>query len=566
MATHCHTCGKGFNFFTCYRHPCVACGTNYCYDCLHGDNRILMLKPSDIIAPGSVNQVGNFSKPHRVCPNCYERLTQSGGSSQGMELDHAEPLATSHRSNKHSTNIEFDYTLGEKLGEGAFGIVVEAIDNSTSQSYALKIIDRTKLSAEDDSAVQHEVSILSNLHHPNIVRLLDFYTEPQKYYMVMEKVNGGELFDRIVAKRHYTEREARDLVRIVLSALKYCHDKNVVHRDIKPENLLMAHKTDDADVKLVDFGFAAVANGFNLTEPCGTPAYVAPEILEGRPYGKPVDMWSFGVLLYILLCGGPPFYAQDQQVLFKKILTGKFAFDLERWRNISSTAKDLISKLLTLSPIRRLTVDEALNHEWLQTHSTILANKQLNDGLVQLRKFQAAKKFKAGVRAVLAANRLNAGLINFIREQQQSQNLSISPSASQNPLANIPHTLEARYTLSKQLGEGGYAIVRLGINKLNKDEVAVKVFNVAKMSQQQIKYLHDEVNIMKQLVHPNIVRFYDFFEEKDTNYLVMEKISGGELFDRIVRKQRYSEREAQELAKTLLLTIKYLHDRNIVHR
>jgi serine/threonine protein kinase len=534
---------------------------------------MVMLTETDILPPATAKQVGNFSKPHRVCEDCYKRLTLQDNTPM-MDLDvishevpHTPPLSL-----KHSENIHFDYTFGDKLGEGSFGIVFGVIQNSSGHPFALKQIERAKLAPEDDASVKSEVHILSNLHHPNIVALLDFYIDPEHYYMVMERVDGGELFDRIVSKSFYSEKQARDVVRVILCALKYLHDKNVVHRDLKPENLMMTHKTDDADVKLVDFGFATVANGFSLTEACGTPAYVAPEILEGKHYGKPVDMWSFGVILYILLCGGPPFYAKDQQVLFKKIMHGKFSFDLERWKNISNHAKDLISKLLTVNPIRRLSVDEALQHEWLTAHDSYLEGKTLTDGLVQLKKFQVAKKFKAGVRAVLAANRLNFGLLKILREQsrQEQEQAGLHATNSNNsinPVANIPHTIDARYTMGATLGEGGYAIVKLGINKLNKDEVAIKIFNTTKMNPTQKKYLKEEVDIMKAIVHPNVVRYYDFFDEEPThNYLVMEKIAGGELFDRVVRKQKYNEKEAQDLARVLLQAIKYLHEKNIVHR
>jgi serine/threonine protein kinase len=175
------------------------------------------------------------------------------------------------------------------------------------------------------------VDILSKLTHPNIVHLVSFFDEPTQYLIAMEFLEGGELFDRIVKKAYYNEKEARDLAFIMLSAIKYIHDRNIVHRDLKPENLLLKSQSDDADIKLADFGFAIIAEGDNLTEQCGTPGYVAPEILGHRPYGKSVDMWSVGVIIYILLGGYPPFHDENQRNLFKKIQAAKYEFHPDFW-------------------------------------------------------------------------------------------------------------------------------------------------------------------------------------------------------------------------------------------
>ena len=169
------------------------------------------------------------------------------------------------------------------------------------------------------------------MSHPNIVQLINFYDEPKQYLIVMEYLEGGELFDRIVKKSFYNEKEARDLAFIMLSAVKYMHDLNVVHRDLKPENLLLKSVSDDADVKIADFGFAAYSKGDDLKEQCGTPGYVAPEILARKPYGKAVDMWSVGVITYILLGGYPPFHHENQKELFKIIQKGHFEFHKEYW-------------------------------------------------------------------------------------------------------------------------------------------------------------------------------------------------------------------------------------------
>jgi calcium/calmodulin-dependent protein kinase I len=221
--------------------------------------------------------------------------------------------------------------LDEVLGEGAYSIVRPAISKTSHEKVAVKIINKAGLSAEDEKDLKQEVSILKRLRHPNIVKLVDFFEEPLTYIIVMEYIEGGELFDRIIQKNYYTEKEARDCVFAMLSAVKYIHDRDIVHRDLKPENLLLQSMSDDADVKIADFGFSSEVNGENLTQQCGTPGYVAPEILAHKTYGKPVDMWSLGVIMYILLGGYPPFHHENQKELFKLIMAGKFEFHAEFW-------------------------------------------------------------------------------------------------------------------------------------------------------------------------------------------------------------------------------------------
>jgi serine/threonine protein kinase len=223
-------------------------------------------------------------------------------------------------------------------------------------------------------------------------------------------------------------------VRILLNSIKYLHDKNIVHRDLKPENLLMTSKEDDASVKLADFGFAVIADGFSITNQCGTPGYIAPEILENKAYGKsnisssisftsliiytigkPVDMWSFGVILYILLGGYPPFHDDNQRALFRKIIKGEYQFHPDYWNTVSEDAKDLIRGLLTVDMKKRLTVDQALAHPWLKTADSELAARNLDSNLAELRKYQATRKLRAGVKAVIAINRMK-NLIGGIKE------------------------------------------------------------------------------------------------------------------------------------------------------
>lgn len=299
------------------------------------------------------------------------------------------------------------YTLGEVLGEGGYSVVKLGISNDQfKRKVAVKVVTRSNISKDDEQSLRSEVAIGLELKHPNIVRVLDFFEEPKFFYIVLEYLDGGELFDRIVKKSFYNEKEARDVVCLVLRAIQYCHHLNIVHRDLKPENLLLTSKDDDADTKIADFGFAVKVTGNNITTQCGTPGYIAPEILENKPYGLAVDMWSFGVILYILLGGYPPFYDDNQKILFKKIIKGEYTFHPEYWGGVSEDAKDLIRGLLTHDPAKRLTVDQALKHKWIIEKAEELEKRNLDTNLAELRKYLATRKLKAGVRAIMTVNRM----------------------------------------------------------------------------------------------------------------------------------------------------------------
>lgn len=309
------------------------------------------------------------------------------------------------------------YKIGDTLGEGAFSVVKAAVDKQTGKRVAVKTINRTNLPVEDEIALKQEVEILTSLNHPNIVKCFDFFEEEKYYYVVMEILEGGELFDRIVKKTFYNEKEARDLVQILLGAIKFCHDHDIVHRDLKPENLLLTSASDDANIKLADFGFAVKAMGLSsLTTQCGTPGYVAPEILLNMNYGKPVDMWSIGVITFILLGGYPPFHDDDQRKLFKKIKKADFEFHPEYWGSVSEEAKDLIKRLLTLNPEKRLTAEGALAHSWVQRDAKELETRNLGSNLEKLRKYHATRKLRAAVRAVMVVNRMGLSNLGSLSE------------------------------------------------------------------------------------------------------------------------------------------------------
>ncbi|MPC26581.1 Calcium/calmodulin-dependent protein kinase type 1 [Portunus trituberculatus] len=206
---------------------------------------------------------------------------------------------------------------------------------------------------------------LCRLRHPNIVQLMDTYEDAEHVYLVIELVTGGELFDRIVEKGSYTEKDAADLIRQVLEAVDYMHEQGVVHRDLKPENLLYFSQDEDSKIMISDFGLSKMEDSGIMATACGTPGYVAPEVLAQKPYGKAVDVWSIGVIAYILLCGYPPFYDENDANLFAQILKGEFEFDSPYWDEISDSAKDFIRQLMCVDVERRFTCKQSLNHPWI---------------------------------------------------------------------------------------------------------------------------------------------------------------------------------------------------------
>lgn len=291
------------------------------------------------------------------------------------------------------------------LGEGAFGEVRKGTRKSNGQEVAVKIMNKKTLTKEDIVALQTEVEILTQVDHPNVVKLFEVYEDAHKFYMVLELMTGGELFDRVVEKDHFSEQEAANTIRPIVDALRYCHTMGVVHRDLKPENLLYASKDKDSIIKIADFGLARffMSNELMMTQ-CGTPGYVAPEILEGKGYDQGVDFWSVGIILYILLCGFPPFYDEDTLKLYELIKRAKFEFPSPYWDDVSDSAKDLIKRLLCVDPKRRLKAEEILAHPWMAGDK--LSGKNLPSVLSGISKINARRKFKKVGDAVVAVNRM----------------------------------------------------------------------------------------------------------------------------------------------------------------
>jgi len=245
--------------------------------------------------------------------------------------------------------------------------VKECTHKVTGQKYAIKIIDRQAMGDTNEVALQREIAIMQKVNHPNVIALRSVFEDKKHVYLVMELVTGGELFDKIVERGNYSEADAADLTRVIVEGIGYLHSLGIAHRDLKPENLLLRNKNTATEVKIADFGLSRMINEQAMMKTaCGTPTYVAPEVLTNTGYVPGVDMWSIGVIAYILLCGFPPFYGDTIPEMFEQIMAGKFDYPNEYWGNISKNAKDLISQLLVVDTKKRLTAEQALLHPWLQ--------------------------------------------------------------------------------------------------------------------------------------------------------------------------------------------------------
>uniref|UniRef100_A0A8C6R1E9 Serine/threonine-protein kinase DCLK1 n=1 Tax=Nannospalax galili TaxID=1026970 RepID=A0A8C6R1E9_NANGA len=324
----------------------------------------------------STPRSGKSPSPSPTSPGSLrkQRSSQHGGSStslastkvcSSMDENDGPGEEVSEEGFQIPATITERYKVGRTIGDGNFAVVKECVERSTAREYALKIIKKSKCRGKEHM-IQNEVSILRRVKHPNIVLLIEEMDVPTELYLVMELVKGGDLFDAITSTNKYTERDASGMLYNLASAIKYLHSLNIVHRDIKPENLLVyEHQDGSKSLKLGDFGLATIVDG-PLYTVCGTPTYVAPEIIAETGYGLKVDIWAAGVITYILLCGFPPFRGgDDQEVLFDQILMGQVDFPSPYWDNVSDSAKELITMMLLVNVDQRFSAVQVLEHPWV---------------------------------------------------------------------------------------------------------------------------------------------------------------------------------------------------------
>uniref|UniRef100_A0A8C1U1P2 Serine/threonine-protein kinase DCLK2 n=1 Tax=Cyprinus carpio TaxID=7962 RepID=A0A8C1U1P2_CYPCA len=370
-------------------------------------------------SPGSVNGVPNSQI---TTPKSAKSSSSSPTSPRSIRNFKVSPLAWQQASivlliingnrNLTASTILDKYKIGKVIGDGNFAVVKECVERSTGKEFALKIIDKNKCRGKEH-LIESEVAVLRRVKHPNIIMLIEEVDTPTELYLVMELVKGGDLFDAITSSTKYTERDASVMVFNLAAALKYLHRMCIVHRDIKPENLLVCEYPNGIkSLKLGDFGLATVVEG-PLYTVCGTPTYVAPEIISESGYGLKVDIWAAGVITYILLCGFPPFRSEKnlQEDLFDQILVGHLEFPSPFWDNITDSAKDLIGHMLQVNVEARYTAEDVLSHPWITENDAAMENNM---------KMEVAGKLKKHFNSVQKQSNISPGVSVIVVTQRET--------------------------------------------------------------------------------------------------------------------------------------------------
>ncbi|KAG5282668.1 hypothetical protein AALO_G00058540 [Alosa alosa] len=298
-----------------------------------------------------------YRRKRKNCWSCYvpEEIPVENQSDMGRK-------EAEYDWKKSTENIQEVFDFMEVLGSGAFSEVYMVKEKKTGKLFAMKCVKKKN---KRDLNLENEIAVLRKIQHENVVCLEDFYESRSHYYLVMQLVSGGELFDRILDRGMYSEKDASHVIKQVLEAVSYLHNNGIVHRDLKPENLLYYSADENSKIMISDFGLSKMEDNGIMSTACGTPGYVAPEVLAQKPYSKAVDCWSIGVITYILLCGYPPFYEETETRLFSKIMKGQYEFDSPFWDDISDSAKDFIRNMMQKNPKMRYTTDQALRHPWI---------------------------------------------------------------------------------------------------------------------------------------------------------------------------------------------------------
>ncbi|WCJ34139.1 Calcium-dependent protein kinase family protein [Euphorbia peplus] len=354
-------------------------------------NRELSMKPKTVEHEKSIRpemRDVSIKKPHEDTTKPKKPTHIKRVSSAALQMDSVLGRKTG--------NLKDVFTLGRKLGQGQFGTTFLCLEKGTGREFACKSIAKRKLTTQEDvEDVRREIQIMHHLEgHPNVIKIVDAYEDAVAVHVVMELCAGGELFDRIIQRGHYTERQAADLARLIVGVVEACHSLGVMHRDLKPENFLFVDHEEDAPLKTIDFGLSVFFKpGETFTDVVGSPYYVAPEVLK-KHYGRECDVWSAGVIIYILLSGVPPFWDESEQGIFEQVLKGELDFTSDPWPNVSESAKDLVRKMLVRDPTKRLTAHDVLSHPWVQVDG-IAPDKPLDSAVLsRLKQFSAMNKIK----------------------------------------------------------------------------------------------------------------------------------------------------------------------------
>ncbi|XP_072232778.1 calcium/calmodulin-dependent protein kinase type II subunit delta isoform X1 [Leuresthes tenuis] len=409
------------------------------------------------------------------------------------------------------TRFTDEYQLYEELGKGAFSVVRRCMKISTGQEYAAKIINTKKLSARDHQKLEREARICRLLKHPNIVRLHDSISEEGFHYLVFDLVTGGELFEDIVAREYYSEADASHCIQQILEAVLHCHQMGVVHRDLKPENLLLASKLKGAAVKLADFGLAIEVQGeqqawFGFA---GTPGYLSPEVLRKDPYGKPVDMWACGVILYILLVGYPPFWDEDQHRLYQQIKAGAYDFPSPEWDTVTPEAKDLINKMLTINPAKRVTATDALKHPWICQRSTVASMMHRQETVECLKKFNARRKLKGAILTTMLATRNFSAAKSLLNKKTDGVKINNKANVVTSPKEPVPTpSLEPQTTVIHNPADGNKESSESANTTIEDEDVRARKQEIIKVTEQLIEAINNgDFEAYTKICDPGLTSF-----------------------------------------------------------
>ncbi|XP_026076191.1 calcium/calmodulin-dependent protein kinase type II subunit beta-like isoform X11 [Carassius auratus] len=411
------------------------------------------------------------------------------------------------------TRFTDEFQLYEELGKGAFSIVRRCVKLCTGQEYAAKIINTKKLSARDHQKLEREARICRLLKHPNIVRLHDSISEEGFHYLLFDLVTGGELFEDIVAREYYSEADASHCIQQILEAVLHCHQMGVVHRDLKPENLLLASKCKNAAVKLADFGLAIEVQGeqqawFGFA---GTPGYLSPEVLRKEAYGKPVDIWACGVILYILLVGYPPFWDEDQHKLYQQIKAGAYDFPSPEWDTVTPEAKNLINQMLTINPAKRITAQEALKHPWVCQRSTVASMMHRQETVECLKKFNARRKLKGAILTTMLVSRNFSAAKSLLNRKAdvKPQSNSVKNSIVTSPKGNVPSpALEPQTTVIHNPVDGIKESSDSSNTTIEDEDVKARKQEIIKITEQLIEAINNgDFDAYAKICDPGLTSF-----------------------------------------------------------
>ncbi|XP_020237359.1 calcium-dependent protein kinase 19-like [Cajanus cajan] len=400
--------------------------------------------------------------------------------------------------------IKHMFKIMKELGRGSFGVTYLCVENATGREYACKFIPKEKLRESD--FIRREVMILEHVSEQhNVVEFKGAYEDRKNVYLVMELCRGGELFDRIVDRGCYPEREAATIMRQIVSAVHGCHFMGVMHRDLKPENFLFVSKDHSAKLKLSDFGFSVfIEEGKVYTEMVGNAYYVAPEVLK-QNYGKEIDVWSAGVILYILLSGQPPFWADNEKGIFDEILGGVIDMVSEPWPSISHAAKDLVRKMLTSDPKKRITAAEALEHPWLKEGGEASDKSPDSAVLIRMKRFRAMNQMKKIALKVIAES---------------------LPEEEKNGLKQMFNNMDTDRSGTITLEELKSGLSRLG-SQLSESKVKQLMYaaDIDKNGTiDYIEFIAATMNLHKMKKVENLLKAFQYFDKDDNGYITRDEL------------------------------------------